>query len=201
MGTTGWVCPMLSLLLRRRHGDGTGQQIDLGAVLDHMAGSGAQAEGENSGEGFTPNPSPITGSGSERTNGPGDLFWLLPKAKAVGHSQKGREEEHPLGHGSKSSTSDPGSGGQKTLVNTEQGKPSPGRNVLTGQKDMGILQSGQAHSLTMNGEVLSTLVGGQTRDRRSERPQSFENLPGRARRVAQLLTLSGSPRWAPSRRR
>lgn len=49
--------------------------------------------------------------------------------------------------------------------------------MLTGQNDMGILQSGRAHSLTMNGEVLSTLVGGQTRDRRSEGPQSFENLP------------------------
>ena len=79
---------MLSLLLRRRRGDGTGQQIDLGAVLDHMAGSGAQAEGENSGEGFTPNPSPITGSGSERTNGPGDLLWLLPKARQLDTPRK-----------------------------------------------------------------------------------------------------------------
>ena len=65
-----------------------------------------------------------------------------------GHAQKASQKEHTVGHGQKSSASDSGSGGQKTMVSSDRLLLGSGRNLLTRPTGKGILQLGALEGRT-----------------------------------------------------
>ena len=71
MGTAHGLLFVLSLLLRRRHGDVPMRQDSLGAVRDQKAGLGAQDEGAGRKPELSESTDSSLGQGPGRTNGTG----------------------------------------------------------------------------------------------------------------------------------